>query len=181
MSSWSPLSALDLVKHLVDGWMDEYRGEGKLSLVQSKSVQMTALWRSDAVFQLYYGYGNSDLHLEATEVNILYFLCVCPGLRCVTLGPAPPGCLQPRHVTTLCLVPEMVLGIEETLNEFLANQVRPHIVPDKHLHLLVCMWDTVSDDPMNLPLTKPILQEIQTKMVRRYLFSESHSVMSDSL
>ena len=97
MSSWSPLSALDLVKHLVDGWMDEYRGEGKLSLVQSKSVQMTALWRSDAVFQLYYGYGNSDLHLEATEVNILYFLCVCPGLRCVTLGPAPPGCLQPRH------------------------------------------------------------------------------------
>ena len=62
--------------------MDEYRGEGKLSLVQSKSVQMTALWRSDAVFQLYYGYGNSDLHLEATEVNILHFLCVSRSSLC---------------------------------------------------------------------------------------------------
>ena len=63
----------------------------------------------------------------------------------------------------------------------LANQVRPHIVPDKHLHLLVYTWDTVSDDPMNLPLTKPISQEIQTKMARHCLFSESHSVVSDSL
>ena len=43
MSSWSLLSALDLVKHLVDGWMDEYRGEGKVSLVQNKSVQMSSV------------------------------------------------------------------------------------------------------------------------------------------
>ena len=32
------------------GWMDGYRGEGKPSLVENKSVQMTALWRSDVIF-----------------------------------------------------------------------------------------------------------------------------------
>lgn len=74
------LSALDLVGlHLVDGWMDEYRGEGKVSLVQNESVQMTALWRSDAVFSCICGYGNSDsASLEQQKVDILRFLCVDP-------------------------------------------------------------------------------------------------------